>query len=257
MAWYLNEVVTDLSPIFEILALYEQTGSFAEDVVFDEYYQRLVTLLRQTPFNTDHIEADAIPAAYEHDESKWLATGYHNLIEELGLVTTNGNEYNTQVSYQLTHTGTQVLNQRLPLAELMKVRLTDWRNDAGIKPYPQIKELLSELKQCNLYPCGGLLLLEVLMVLKHLNQPLGHRNLYDRIQEMRIKFYPHMNGEVRFDLIDYSGFLWEQMSQDLSNYHAANYPARATLQLMMYADEIIYGPVPDELFGLLQYIAIR
>jgi hypothetical protein len=115
---------------------------------------------------------------------------------------------------------------------------------------------LSSLKQRNLYPCGGLLLLEVLIVLLQLNQPFGYINVYDRIYEKRRDFYAHMSGEVQIDLINYSGFLWEQLSKDLSNYHAANYPARATLQLMMYPGDMSYGPVPDEIFGLIQYVTI-
>jgi hypothetical protein len=256
MAWYLSEVVTDLSPIREILGLYEQTGSFPEEEVIDEYQRRLVALLRETTINTDHINADAVPAAYDHDEHQWLATGYHDLIGDLGLVTPGSQAGNSEASFELTGLGTRVLKEEVSMTELMKARLPEWRNDAGIRPYPEVKKLLSELKQRNLYPCGGLLLLEVLMVLQRLNQTLGHLNLYERIQDKRIEFYPHMNGELQFDLIDYSGFLWEQMSQDLSNYHAANYPTRATLQLMMYADELIYGPVPDEIFGLVQYISV-
>lgn len=77
MAWYLSEVVTDLSPVGDILKLYDQTGSFPEDVFDDEYKKRLVPLLRQATFNTDHIQTDTIPAAYENDEYKWLASGYH------------------------------------------------------------------------------------------------------------------------------------------------------------------------------------
>ncbi|MCG8038095.1 MAG: hypothetical protein JAZ19_13775 [Candidatus Thiodiazotropha taylori] len=68
MAWYLNEVVTDLSPIREILQLYDQMGSFPETTFHDEYRSRLVTLLREAECNTDHIETDRIPAAYEHDQ---------------------------------------------------------------------------------------------------------------------------------------------------------------------------------------------
>ena len=256
MAWYLSEVVTDLSPIREILRLYEQTGSFPEENVIDEYHRRLVTLLRQISFNTDHIDTDTIPEAYDHDEYQWLASGYHDLIGDLGLVTFSGTADSSEASYELTDLGSRVWKEEVSMAELMKARLSEWRNDARIRPYPVIKELLTELKQRNLYPCGGLLLLEVLMVLQRLNLTLGHVNLYERIQDMRIEFYPHMNGEVQFDLIDYSGFLWEMMSQDLANDHAANYPARATLQLMMYADELIYGPVPDEIFGLVQYVAV-
>jgi hypothetical protein len=257
MAWYLSEIVTDLSPVGEILKLYDQTGSFSEGVIEDEYKKRLVPLLRQTTINTDHIETDNIPAAYENDEYKWLASGYHDLIRKLGLVEMNADHKSDRYSLKLTEAGRQVLNQQLTLSEVMKASLPEWKNDAGIRPYPILLDLLSNLKQRNLYPCGGLLLLEVLIVLLKLNQPHGHIiNLYGLIQEYRKGFFPYMTGEVHSDLINYSGFLWEQLSQDLSNYHAANYPARATLQLMMYAGDLAYGPVPDEIFGLVQYVTI-
>ncbi len=260
MAWYLSEVVTDLSPVVEILKLYDQTtGSFPDEENNDDYKKRLVPLLRQATFNTDHIEADSIPAAYENDEYKWLASGYHDLIRKLGLVKLSVDKLEREHGYslELTEAGRQVLNQQLTLSELMKAGLPEWRNDAGIHPYPIILKLLSNLKQSNLYPCGGLLLLEVMIVLLKLNQPHGHIiNLYDHIQEYRKGFYPYMTGEVQVDLINYSGLLWEKLSQDLSNYHAANYPARATLQLMMYAGDLAYGPVPDEIFGQVQYVTI-
>jgi len=257
MVWYLSEVVTDLSPVVEILRLYDQTtGSFPEDVYHDEYKKRLVLLLRQATFNTDHIESDNIPAAYENDEYKWLASGYHDLIRKLGLITQRADKRSHGYSFELTEAGSQVLKEKLTLSEIMKAKLPEWKNDAGIHPYPIILKLLSNLKQSNLYPCGGLLLLEVLIVLSKLNKPFGHINLFDRVQENRRGFYPYMTGEVQIDLINYSGFLWEELSQDLSNYHAANYPARATLQLMMYAGDLAYGPVPDEIFGLVQYVTI-
>ena len=66
-----------------------------------------------------------------------------------------------------------------------------------------------------------------------------------------------MVGEPRIDLIQYSDFLWEELSQDLSNYFASNYPTRSTLQLMMYAGELTYGQVPDEVFGHIQYITSK
>jgi len=256
MAWYLSEVVTDLSPVEEILKLYDQTVSFHEGDFNDEYKKRLVPFLRQISFNTDHIETDTIPAAYENDEYKWLASGYHDLIVKLGLTTLNVDEHNQEFSFVLTETGNQVLNQQLTISELMKATLPEWKNDAGIRPYPIILELLSNLKQRNLYPCGGLFLLEVLIVLSNLNKRFGDINIYGQIQEYRKGFFPYMSGELEIDLMNYSGFLWEQMSQDLSNYHAANYPARATLQLMMYAGDLAYGPVPDDIFGLVQYVTI-
>lgn len=256
MAWYLSEVVTDLSPVGEILKLYDQTGSFPEDVYHDEYNKHLVPLLRQATINTDHIETDTIPAAYENDEYKWLASGYHDLIYKLGLITQRVDKRSHGHSFELTEAGSQVLNQQLTLSELMKAELPKWENDAGVRPYPILLDLLSNLKQRNLYPCGGLLLLEVLIVLSKLNKPFGDINLYGRIQEYRKGFFPYMTGELQIDLINYSGFLWEEMSQDLSNYHAANYPARSTLQLMMYAGDLAYGPVPDEIFGLVQYVTI-
>jgi len=256
MAWYLSEVVTDLSPVAEILKLYDQTGSFPEGVFDEEYKKRLVPLLRQATINTDHIETDNIPAAYENDEYKWLASGYHDLIRKLGLITQRADKRSHGYSFELTEAGSQVLKEKLTLSELMKAKLPEWKNDAGIRPYPIILELLSNLKQRDLYPCGGLLLLEVLIVLSKLNKPFGDSNLYGLIQENRKEFFPYMAGELQFDLINYSGFLCEQLSQDLSNYHAANYPARATLQLMMYAGDLAYGPVPDEIFGLVQYVTI-
>lgn len=256
MAWYLSEVVTDLSPVGDILKLYEQTGSFPEDVFDDEYKIRLIPLLRHLNFNTDHIDTHTIPAGYENDEYKWLASGYHELIGKLGLVKLRVDEQSDEHSLELTEAGSQVLEQQLPISELMKAKLPEWKNDVGVRPYPIIVDLLSNLKQRNLYPCGGLMLLEVLIALLHLNQPYGHIDLYDRIHEKRRGFYAHMTGELHIDLFNYSGFLWEQLSQDLSNYHAANYPARATIQLMMYAGDLSYGPVPDEIFGLVQYVTI-
>ena len=256
MAWYLSEVVTDLSPIREILGSYDQTGSFSEGGFHDEYQKRLVPLLRQATFNTDHIETDTIPAAYENDEYKWLASGYHDLIEQLGLVEVNVEERSNRYSFGLTDIGTQVINKDISMPELMKRKLPEWKNSCGINPYPEILKIASELKQINLYPCGGLLLLEVLILLLWLNKRHGHIDPYHQVYEKRREFYSHMTGDPRSDLIQYSDFLWEQMSHDLSNYYAANYPARATLQLMMYAGDLSYGPVPDEIFGLMQYVTI-
>lgn len=256
MAWYLSEVVTDLSPIRKILRLYDQLESFPEGDVHDEYKKRLVPLLRQVEINTDHIDSGSIPTEYENDEYKWLASEYHSLIYNFGLVKFEADEQSDHHSLELTDTGRQILNQDITIPELLKDKLQLWRNDAGIHPYPMILDLISDLKQRNLYPCGGLLLLEVLIALQQLNRQFGDIRLFDRIYERRKEFYSHMSGEPRIDLVDYSGYLWEQMSQDLSNYHAANYPTRSTLQLMMYAGDLIYGPVPDEIFGLVQYVTL-
>jgi len=255
MAWYLSEIVTDLSPVGEILRLYDQTGAFPEGSFRDEYYDRLVPLLRHAYFNTDHIDTDSIPQVYENDEYKWLASGYHNLVCQLGLVDQHYVETNHQYSFELTNIGTRVLNQDISMPELMKLKLPEWRNDQGVRPYQEIINTASELKQRDLYPCGGLLLLEVLIILLGLNEPHGDMIIsFDRIHRQRKEYYPYMAGEIHIDLIQYSDFLWEQLSQDVSRYHDANYPARATLQLIMYAGDLIYAPVPDEIFGLVQYI---
>ena len=255
MAWYLSEVVTDLSPMQEILALYDQTGSFSRETYFDEYQSRLTQLLRQSSFNTDHI--DSIPAAYENDEYKWLASDFTELIERIGLTYEYCDELNNLWSFELTEKGTQVANRETSLPDLMQHTLTEWRNDRGLRPYQEILKAASDIKQRNLYPCGGLLLLEVLIILVKLNKPHGYIPAPSEvIQSKRREYYAYMSGDIRFDLIEYSGFLWEQLSQDLSNFHAANYPARATLQLMMYGGDLIYGPVPDEIFGLVQYVTV-
>ena len=258
MAWYLSEVVTDLSPMQEILALYDQTESFPEDVFLDEYQSRLIVLLRQAIFNTDHIDTDAIPSAYENDEYKWLASDYHTLIGNLGLAVQHCDELNHRCSIELTEIGSQVVNRAISIPDLMQLKLTEWKNDRGIQPYQEIIKAASELKQRNMYPCGGLLLLEVLIILLRLNEPYAYIPAApsEIIYSERRKYYAYMSGDPRIDLIEYSGFLWEQMSQDLSNYHAANYPARATLQLMMYGGDLTYGPVPDEIFGLVQYVTV-
>lgn len=257
MAWYLSEVVTDLSPTREILALYDQTGSYPEETFLDEHLSRLIPLLRQATFNTDHIDTDTIPPAYENDEYKWLASDYQNLICNLGLAAQHYDEINHLQSFGLTETGIQVVNQDISIADLMRLKLPEWKNDHGVRPYQEILKAASELKQRNLYPCGGLLLLEVLVILLKLNEPYGHiPSPFEAIHEQRREYYPYMAGELHIDLVQYSGFLWEKMSQDLSNYHAANYPTRATLQLMMYAEELTYGPVPDEIFGMVQYVTV-
>lgn len=255
MAWYLSEVVTDLSPMREILALYDQAGSFSEVVFFDEYQSRLTQLLRQTTFNTDHI--DSVPSAYENDEYKWLASDFHTLMGNLGLIVQHCDEANQRWSYEVTERGTQVVNQTIQTPDLIRLVLSEWKNDRGVRPYQEIIKTVSGLKQRSLYPCGGLLLLEVLIVLLRLNEPNGHMLApFEIIHRKRREYYAHMTGDLRIDLIEYSGFLWEQMSRDLSNYHAANYPARTTLQLMMYGGDLIYGPVPDDIFGLIQYITV-
>ena len=256
MAWYLSEIVTDLSPIREILRLYDQTDSFTEGRVQEEYKGRLVALLRQATFNTDHIETDTIPPAYENDEYKWLAAGYHELIRDLGLITFNVEESSRRYSIDLTELGEQVMNQAVSIPDLMRLKLPEWGNSLGVKPYPEIIKIASKLKQLELYPCGGLLLLEVLIVLLRLESREDFVDYFDSIYQRRKAFYTHMVGEPRIDLVQYSDFLWEQLSEDLSNYYAANYPARATLQLMMYAGELSYGPVPPEIFGLVQYVTI-
>ncbi|MEW8492516.1 MAG: hypothetical protein AB2604_01835 [Candidatus Thiodiazotropha taylori] len=257
MAWYLNEVVTDLSPIREILQLYDQTGSFPEPTFHDEYRSRLVALLRETDCNTHHIETDSIPTAYDYDQYRWLAAGYHDLVAKLGLVGLSVDESSRGHAFGLTDIGAQVLNGGVSIPELMRLRLPKWKNDRGFCPYTGIIDILSKLKQRDLYPCGGLLLLEVLLVLKWLNEPYGHIHTYQWVIKQRRSYYPHMAGEPRIDLLQYSDFLWDQLEQDLSNYFLASYPARATLHLMMYAGELSFGPVPDEIFGLVQYITIN
>lgn len=254
MAWYLSEIITDLSPIRDILKLYHQTESFNEGEFHREYQSRLVPLLRQSHFNSDHIDTDTIPAKYENDEYKWLASGYHDLIFTLGLIKQHYEKNDHRYGYELTDLGTQVLNQTISIAEFMKRKLPEWKNDHGIYPYTEILKIISELKRVNLYPCDGLMLLEVLIILLWLNIPHGYINPYNQIYQKRKAYYAHMVGEPRIDLIQYSDFLWEELSQDLSNYFAANYPTRSTLQLMMYAGELTYGQVPDEVFGHIQYI---
>jgi len=256
MAWYLNEIVTDLSPIKELLKLYEQGESFTEESFYREYQSRLVPFLRQSIINSDHIDTDNIPAEFENNEYKWMASGYHDLVGKLGLIKQLYDEREDQYAYELTDIGNQVINQDISMPELMKLQLPAWKNDRGVKPYPEILKILSELKRVNLYPCDGLMLLEVLIVLLRLNNPHGHIDAYDQIYQKRKAYYAHMVGVPRIDLVQYSGFLWEELSQDLSNYFAANYAARATIQLMMYTGELSYGPVPDEIFGLVQYITI-
>ncbi|MCG8038096.1 MAG: hypothetical protein JAZ19_13780 [Candidatus Thiodiazotropha taylori] len=160
-------------------------------------------------------------------------------------------------AFGLTDTGAQVLKWDLSIPELMRLKLPEWKNGRGFCPYPEIIDIVSKLKQRDIYPCGGLLLLEVLLVLKWLNEPYGHLYAYQRIVNQRRSYYPHMAGEPRIDLLQYSDFLGDQLEQDLSNYFSASYPARATLHLMMYPGEFSFGPVPDEIFGLVQYITIN
>ncbi len=257
MAWYLNEVVTDLTPIRDILQLYDQTESFPEGSFIREYQSRLTQLLRQSFFNTDHIDTDTIPTIYENDEYKWLASGYHDLVTTLGLVVQRLEEHEHRYSYKLTDIGIKVLSKEFSIPELMRIVLPEWKNDRGVKPYPEILKIITGLKQVDLYPCDGLMLLEVLIVLEWLNQPHGYIYPFNQIYQKRKAYYPHMVGEPAVDLIQYSGFLWEEMSQDLSNYFKGNYPARSTVQLMMYAGELSYGAVPDEVYGLVQYITIE
>lgn len=256
MAWYLSEVVTDLSPIQDLLRVYALPEAFPEERLDEEYINRLLPVLRQASLNIDHIDTDTIPTAYENDEYKWLAAGYHALIGKLGLISDHRGERDHLSSFELTDNGSQVLQEAFSMPDLMKLRLPEWRNDCGIQPYPEIIRVVTELKRRNLYPCGGLLLLEFFLVLQNLNTPNGSLSSYRKIYEKRREYYPHMAGERRVDLIQYSHFLWEQMSQELSNYFNANYPARATLQLMMYVGDLVYGPVPDELFGMVQYVTV-
>lgn len=257
MAWYLSEIVTDLSPIQDILNLYDQTESFSEGEFHREYQSRLVPLLRQALFNSDHIDTDTIPAQYENDEYKWLASGYHDLIIKLGLIDQNYEKAGHRYGFELTDLGTQVLNQTISIPEFMKRKLPEWKNDHGVQPYTEILNIISKLKQVNLYPCDGLMLLEVLIILLCLNSRHGYINPYDQIYRKRKAYYAHIVGEPRIDLIQYSDFLWEDLSQDLSNYFSANYPTRATLQLIIYAGELTYGQVPDEVFGHIQYITSK
>ena len=144
----------------------------------------------------------------------------------------------------------------MPLNDTVKKSLSEWKNDRGIKPYLKIKALLTELKTVNLYPCNGLLLIEVLLVLLKLNEQHGDISLFRYIHNKRREYYQDMRGDVRVDLIRYSDFLWGKLSNDLSNYHAANYPARSTLMFLMQFDELVYGQVPGEIFGLIQYVTI-
>jgi hypothetical protein len=256
MAWYLNEVVTDLSPVQAILGLYQQTGTFREETFHDQYQGQLTGLLRQATFHSDHIDHATIPAIYENDEYKWLAAGYHELLLTLELAYQYYDEVNDLYGYELTATGEEVLSQTISLPELMQRKLPEWVNDRRVKPYPEIIKVLTTLKERDLYPCGGLLLLEVLIILKSLNHPDGFIEPYRNILERRRAFYALMAGELTIDLVQYSDFLWEAMSQDPTQYHAANYPTRATIHLMMYGGDLCYGPVPDELFGLAQYITL-
>lgn len=256
MAWYLSEVVTDLFPLADILKLHHQFESSLEGNKIDDFKKHLVPFLRQSNINTDHIDTDTIPVAYENDEYKWLAAGYFELLNKMGLLVLTWERGFDGYPYTVSNTGRQFLQQDISLAKLLKTKLTDWHNDKNVRPYPILLDILSKLKRRNLYPCGGLLLLEVLIVLLQLNKLERRIDFYDYISEKRREFYPHMAGEVSIDLINYSGFLWEQLSQDPTNFHAANYPARSTLQLMLYAGELAYGPVPDEIFGLVQYVTI-
>ena len=256
MAWYLSEVASDLSPIRDILKLYDETEVFNEGEFHREYRSRLTSLLRQAYFNSDHIDTDTIPAQYENDEYKWLASDYHSVIEKLGLIDQQYQEHGHLYGFELTDIGSQVLNQTLSISELMRLKLPDWQNTHGRHPYREMREVMSKLKRINLYPCGGLLLLEAMIILQWLNTRFGHIDPFEQIYKKRKAYYAHMLGEARIDLIQYSDFLWEEMSKDFTNYFSANYPTRATLQLMMYAEELNYGPVPDEIFGQVQYITI-
>lgn len=254
MAWYLTEIVTDLSPVRDILKLYDQIEAFPEEAFHREYQRRLAHFLRQAIFNADHIDTDTIPAKYENDEYKWLTSGYDDLIISLGLVEQYYVEQGHKYGFVLTDIGRKALNQDISMPELMKLKLPEWKNGRGVRPYSEILKVISKLKQVNLYPCDGLLLLEVLIVLQLLNKFGGIVDPYEKIYQQRKAYYAHMVGEPGIDLIQYSGFLWEEMSEDFSNFFAANYPARSTLQLMMYAEDLSFGPVPDEAFGLVQYI---
>lgn len=254
MAWYLSEVVADLSPIKGILTLYSQINFFDEESFHHEHQSRLASYLRQVTFNSDHIDTDTIPSEYENDEYKWLASGYHDLILKLGLVEQHSDSQ--QYGYELTDLGNKLAKQTTTIHDVMKLKLPEWKNDRGISPYQEIKKVISTLKQVNLYPCNGLLLLEMMIVMQWINSTPIYSDPYNQIYKQRKAYYAHMVGVPSIDLIRYSDFLWEVLSDDLTNYFAANYPTRATLQLMMYARELTFGQVPDEIFGQVQYITM-
>lgn len=256
MAWYLSEIVSDLSPLPEVLGIYKECGPFPAGDADNEMQKQLAALLRQITINTDLIDPSSIPAEYENDEYKWLAHGYHELAKKLGLITRHIDEKHQEVALVLTQQGHDLFSRSISVQEFMVEAIHDWRNSDGVKPYPYVKKVLIELKRRNLYPCGGLTLLEMLILLKHLSEPLQYMFAFDEIYKTRGTFYAQMTGELSQDLVGYSEFLWEKLSEDSSNFHAANYPTRSTIQLMMYSGELAYGPVPDELFGIVQYIQV-
>ena len=262
MSWYLSEVVCDLGQIEAVLYLYDQLEDKPQDQLESYYKSKLADYLRKTPINTEHIEWDTIPDQYQSDEYKWLASDYHELLLKLRFIRKTGGEeeyreeQEINYSYQPTEIGLDLINGKTTIDDILAEMLPEWRNDQGITPYPEIKELLHDIKTVDLYPCPGLLLIEVLLVLMRVNQKHGNINLFEFIHAKRREFYQSMLGDRRVDLIHYSDFLWEQLSHDLYNYHASNYPARSSIMLMMQAGELIYGPVPKGLFGLIQYIML-
>ncbi len=256
MAWYLSEAITDLSQLSSILEICSRVEKGREADFSNKYYIEIQKYLRTSSINLDHIEYDSIPEEYGLDEFKWLSKDYLEMIEKLGFLTIECEGESGDYGFELTEEGGRILSGSVTVVEAMRVSLRKWKNSNGRAPYQITLDLLSKLKHSNLYPCDGLLLLEVLHVLLKLNEESINLDPYNIVHEKRKAYYSHMTGDIRVDIVQYSDYLWEQMCQDLFYYHAANYPARSTLLLMMYGEEIVFGRVPDDMFGLVQFVTI-
>ncbi len=234
MAWYLSEVISDLSFIKPVLAFYADKPDAVKPV--DE----LISLLHDLLIYLDHIETEDIPNEHEDVLYHWLAEDSQRILTNFKFL-----QSNDEGQYTITEQGSEVIS--LSEHEILQQGLENWGNDQSIKPFSVLKELLSDAASREEYPCNGLFLLEITQLLIKLNeQPRSQSAIEDaRAVTYSIRdevFADNKTDDLRVDTLLYTDHLWNTLknSSEHDYYILANYKARATTMLMMHSDDLIY-----------------
>ena len=163
MAWHTNEALTDLSIFPDLLNVWQA----------DITDKQLEDFLTASGINTDSIENDDIPDEYEGSIYKYLAYDIKLLMKDLGLISPD----NT-----LSHLGQAIGNNNIELYDGLSAALSlNWQDENQV--LFGLLDLLRRIRDDNLPPCSGLILVEACVALKALNNGLTVAKCYETIKK--------------------------------------------------------------------------
>ena len=223
MAWYINEALSDLSIIPDLLSIWQAD-------ITDE---QLTDFLADSGINTDLIENDDIPAEYEGDIYKWFTADIRLLMTNLKLL----NADNT-----LSPLGSAIKNDDVELYEGLHNALS--AHLAENQVLSNLLKLLRRIKAEKLKPYPGLILLEVYLVIKNLEEGMSIEECLDTIKNRRSQVASEV--DVKDALC--------QLIEEEENLAAREITRiRTSLIWLIAASFAVYGT----LFGQMQHIEIN